>query len=106
MTHPSKITSGAQFILEDPSTPHTKGNFSQPPLDVGEEILPVTTKISDQPAKTLGDQQTAGADLISSKFGTLYNLPLYPLKNPITLQITMKGPKGSISHYTKVFCDW
>jgi len=26
--HPSKITSAAQFILEDPPTPHTKGNSS------------------------------------------------------------------------------
>jgi len=63
-------------------------------------------KINDQPAKTLVHQQTAGADLISSKFCTLYNLPLYPLKNSITLRMTMKGSKGSISHYTKVNCDW
>jgi len=102
---PSKISSAAQFILADPPTPHTKGNSSQPPLDAAKEHLLVTTKINDQPAKTLGDQQTAGADLISSKFCTLHNLPLYPLKNPITLQITMKGSKGSISHYTKVNCD-
>jgi len=106
VTHPSKITSAAQFILEDPSTPHTKGNSSQLPLDAAKEHLLVTTKINDQPAKTLVDQQTAGADLISSKFCTLHNLPLYPLKNPITLQMTMKGFKGSTSHYTKVNCDW
>jgi len=106
ITHPSKITSAAQFILEDPPTLHTKGNSSQPPFDAAKEHLLVTTKINDQPAKTLVDQQTAGADLISSKFCTLHNLPLYPLKNPITLQMTMKGSKGSISHYTKVNCDW
>jgi len=106
VSHPSKITSAAQFILEDPPTPHTKGNSSQHPLDAAKEHLLVTTKINDQPAKTLVDPQTAGPDLISSKFCTLHNLPLYPLKNPITLQMTMKGSKGSISHYTKVNCDW
>jgi len=106
LTHPSKITSAAQFILEDPPIPHTKGNSSQPPLDATKEHLLVTTKINDQPAKTLVDQQTAGADLISSKFCTLHNLPLYPLKNSITLQMTMKGSKGSISQYIKVNCDW
>jgi len=106
VTHPSKITSAAQFILEDPPTPHTKGNSSQLPLDAAKEYLPVTMKINDQPAKTLVNQQIAGADLISSKFCTWHNLPLYLLKNPITLQISMKGSKGSISHYTKVNCDW
>jgi len=106
VTHPSKITSAAQFILEDPPTPHTKGNSSQPPLDAAKEHLLVTTKINDQPAKSLMDQQTAGADLISSTFCSLHNLPLYPLKNPITLQMTTKGSKGSISHYTKVNCEW
>jgi len=106
VTHPSKITSAAQFILEDPPTPHTKDNSRQPPLNAAKEHLLFTTKINDQPAKTLVDQQTAGADLISSKFCTLHNLPLYPLKNPITLQMTMRGSKRSISHYTKVNCDW
>jgi len=106
VTHPSKITSIAQFILEDPPTPPTKGNSSQLPLDAAKEHLLVTMKINDQPAKTLVDQQTAGADLISTQFCTLHNLLLYSLKNPITLQMTMKGSKGSISHYTKVNCDW
>jgi len=106
VTHPSKITSAAQFILEDPPSPYIKDNSSQPPLDVAKEHLPVTTKINGQPAKTLVDQQTAGADLISNKFCTLYNLPLYSLKNPIILQMTMKGSKGSISYYTKVNCEW
>jgi len=73
--HPSKITSAAQFILEDPPTSNTKGHSSQPPLDAAKEHLLVTTKINDHPAKTLEDQQTAGADLISTKFCTLHNLP-------------------------------
>jgi len=105
VTHHSKITSAYQFILEDPPTPQTKGNSTQPPLDAAKEHLLVTTKINDQPAETFVDQQTAGADLICSKFCTLHNLPFYLLKNPITLQMTMKGYKGSISHYTKVNCD-
>jgi len=83
VTHPSKITSAAQFILEDPPTPHTKGNSSQPPLDAAKEHLLVTMKINDQPAKTVVDQQTAGADLISSKFCTLHNLPCTPSKIPL-----------------------
>jgi len=45
VTHPSKITSAAQFILEDPPTPNTKGNSSQPPLDAAKEHLLVTMKI-------------------------------------------------------------
>jgi len=106
VTHPSKITSAAQFILENLPIPHTKGNSSQPQLNTGKEHLLVTTKINDQPAKTLVDQQTAVVDLNSSKFGTLHNLPLYHLKNPITLQMTMKGSQESISHYTKVIGDW
>jgi len=47
VTHPSKITSAAQFILEDLPTPHTKGNSSQPPLDTAKEHLLVTMKIND-----------------------------------------------------------
>jgi len=74
------ITSAAQSFLEDPLTPHTKGNSSQAPLDAAKEHLPVTTKIKDQPAKTLVDQQTVGADLITRKFCTLHNLPLYRVK--------------------------
>jgi len=105
VTHSSKITSAAQFILDDPPTLHTKGNSSQPPLDAAKEHLLVTTKINDQPAKTLVDQQTGGANLISSKFCTLHNLHLYLLKNTITLQMTMKGSKESISQYTKVNCN-
>jgi len=47
VTHPSKITSVAQFILEDSPTPHTKSNSSQPPLDAAKEQLLVTTKFND-----------------------------------------------------------
>jgi hypothetical protein len=75
-------------------------------LDSSKEHLLVTTEINGHAAKTLVDQQTAGADLISSKFCTLHNLPLYDLRPPITLQMTMKGSQGSISHYTKAKCDW
>jgi len=47
VTHPSKITSAAQFIPEDSPTPHTKGNSSQPLLDAAKEHLLVTMKIND-----------------------------------------------------------
>jgi len=106
VTHPSEITSASQFIVEDTPTPHTKGNSNQPPLVAAKEHLLVTMKINDQPAKTFVDQQTAGADLISSKYCTLYNLPLFDLKKPIILQITVKESKRSITHYTKVNYDW
>jgi len=86
--------------------PSTKGKAVQPILDSAKEHLLVTTEINGHAAKTLIDQQTAGADLISSKFCTLHNLPLYNRRPPITLQITMKGSQGSISHYTKANCDW
>jgi len=85
VTHPSNITSAAQFILKDPLIPHTRDNSSQPPLYAAKEHLPVSTKIYDQPARTLVDQQTAEADLNTNKFCTLHNLPLYPVKNPIIL---------------------
>ena len=91
VTYPSKISSVAQFILEDPTTPHTKGKASQPQLDADKEHLLVTTRINDQLTKTLVNQQTAGAELISRKFCTLHNLPLYSHKNLIILQMTMKG---------------
>jgi len=93
VTHACKITSAAQFIGKDPSTSYNKGSSSNSPLNIAKEHLLVTTKINDQLTKTLVDQQTAGADLISSKFCTFYNLPMYPLKNPITCEITMQGSK-------------
>jgi len=58
--HSSMITCTAQFILEKPPIPHTKGNSSQRPLDADKEHLLVTTKINNQPAKTHVEQQTTG----------------------------------------------
>jgi len=66
----------------------------------------VTTKVNDQIAKTLVDQQTARADLISSTFCTLHKIPLYKMNPPVTLQMTIKGSRGSLTHYVIVQLDW
>jgi len=66
----------------------------------------VTTKVNDQIAKTLIDQQTAGADLISSTFCTLYEIPLHKMNPPVTLQMTMKESRGSLTYYIIVQLDW
>jgi len=66
----------------------------------------VTTKVKDQIAKTLVDQQTAGADLISSTFCTLHKIPLHKMNPPVILQMTMKGSRGSLTHYVTVQLDW
>jgi len=103
IVHTGKITSAAQSLklqLAEIPAPSTKGKAVQPILDSAKEHILVTTELNGHPAKTLIDQQTAGADLISSKLCALHNLPLYDLRPPITLQMTMKGSQGSISHYT------
>jgi len=66
----------------------------------------VTTKVNDQIAKTLVDQQTAGADLISSTFCTLHKIPLHKMNPHVTLQMTMKGSRRSLTHYVIVQLDW
>ena len=79
----------------------TKGLSDPLNLYLSEEHLLVTTEIAGNLVKTLLDQQAAGADMISSKFGILHNLPLYSLQTCITLHMTMKAVNGSLSHYTK-----
>jgi len=66
----------------------------------------VITKVNDQIAKTLVDQQTAGTDLISSTFCTLHKILLHKMNPPVTLQMTMKGSRGSLTHYVIVQLDW
>ena len=108
-TASNEISSAAQSlkISENFSpTPKIKVFSSASILDSSAEHLLVTTKMAGNLAKTLVDQQTAGADMISSKFCTRNNLLLYPLQTPIILQMTMKGYKGSISHCTKAIIDW
>jgi len=66
----------------------------------------VTTKVNDQIAKTLVDQWTASADLISSTFCTLHKIPLYKMNPAVILQMTMKGSRGSLTHYVIVQLNW
>jgi len=66
----------------------------------------MTTKVNDQIAKTLAHQQTAGADLISSTFCILHKILLHKMNPPVTLQMTMKGSRGSLTHYVIVQLDW
>jgi len=66
----------------------------------------VTTKVNDQIVKTLVDQQTAGAVRISSTFYILYKILLHKMNAPVTLQMTMKGSRGSLTHYVIVQLDW
>jgi len=83
-----------------------KGLGALPVLNSVKEHLLVTTKVNDQIVKTLVDQQTAGADLISSTFCTLHKIPLHKMNPPVTLQMTMKGSRGSLTHYVIVQLDW
>jgi len=83
-----------------------KGLGATPVLDSVKEHLLVTTKVNDQIAKILIDQQTAGADLISSTFCTLHKIPLHKMNPPVTLQRTMKGSRESLTHYVIVQLDW
>jgi len=102
----SKIKTAAQSIVQKAAVPPTKGLGATPVLDSVKEHLLVTTKVNDQIAKTLVDQQTAGADLISSIFCTLHKIPLHKMNPPVTLQMTMKGSRGSLTHYVIVQLDW
>jgi len=103
---PSEIKTTAQSIVQKATVPATKGLGAMPVLDLVKEHLLVTTKVNDQIAKTLVDQQTAGADLISSTFCTLHKIPLHKMNLPVTLQMTMKGSRGSLTHYVIVQLDW
>jgi len=102
---PSEIKTAAQSIVQKATVPPTKGLGATLVLDSVKEHLLVTTKVNDQIAKTLADQQTAGADLISSTFCTLYKIPLHKMNPPVTLQMTMKGSRGSLTHYVIVQLD-
>ena len=77
-----------------------------PVLGSVKEHLLVTTKVNEHIAKTLVDQQTTGVDLISFTFCTLHKIPLHKINPPVTLQMTMKGSRGSLTHYIIVQLDW
>jgi len=83
-----------------------KGLGATPVLDSVKKHLLVTIKVNNQTVKTLVDQQTAGADLISLTFYTLHKIPLHKMNPPVTLQMTMKGSRGSLTHYIIVQLDW
>jgi len=103
---PSKIKTAAQSILQKAAVPPTKGLGASPVLDSVQEDLLVTTKVNDQIAKTFVHQQTADADLISSTFCILHKIPLHKMNLPVTLQMTMKGSRGALTHYVIVQLDW
>jgi len=102
---PSEITTAVQSIVQKAATPATKGLVATPVLDLVKEHLLITTKVNEHIAKTLVDQQTAGADLISSTFCTLHKIPLHKMNPPVTLQITIKGLRGSLTYYVIVQLD-
>jgi len=102
----SEITTAAQSIVQKAAVAPTKGLGAMPVLDSVKEHLLVTTKVNEHIAKTLVDQQTAGADLISSTFCTLYKIPLHKINSLVTLQMTMKGSRGSLTHYVRLQLDW
>jgi len=103
---PSEIKIAAQSIVQKATIPLTKGLGAMPVLDLVKEHLLVTIKVNDQIAKTLVDQQTTGADLISSTFYILHKIPLHKMNPPIILQMTMKGSRGSLTYYVIVQLDW
>jgi len=103
---PSEIKTAAQSIVQKAAVLLMKGLGAMPVLDSVKEHLLVTTKVNDQIPKTLVDQQTAGADLISSTFCTLHKIPLHKMNLPVTWQMTMQGSRGSLTHYFIVQLDW
>jgi len=96
----------AQSIVQTAAIPATKGLGATLVRDSVKEYLLMTTKVNEHVAKTLVDQQTAGADLISSTFRTLHKISLYKMNLPVTLQMTMKGSRGSLTYYVIVHLDW
>jgi len=96
----------AQSIVQKAAIPPTNGLGTTPVLDLVKEDLLVTTKVNEHIAKILVDQQTTGTDLISSTFYTLHKIALYKMNPPVTLQMTMKGSRSSLTHYVIVQLDW
>jgi len=94
----SEIKTAAQSIVQKAAVPPTNGLGVTPVLDSVKKHLLVTTKVNDQIANTLVDQQTAGADLISSTFCTLHKIPLHKMNPPVTLQMTMKELRSFLTH--------
>jgi len=92
----------AQSIVQKAAILPTKGLGATPVLDSVKEHLLVTTKVNEHILKTLVDQQTTGTELISSTFYTLHKIPLHKMNPPVTLQMTMKGSRGSLTHYVIV----
>jgi len=103
---PSDIKTAAQPIVQKAAVSPTKGLGAMPVLDSVKEHLLVTTKVNDQIAKTLVDQQTAGADLISSTSCTVHKIPLHKMNPLVILQMTIKGWRESLTHYVIVQLDW
>jgi len=102
---PSEIMTAAQSIVQKAATPTTKGLGATPILDSVKEHLLVTTKVNEYVAESLVDEQTAGADLISSTFCILHKIPLHKMNPPVILQMTMKGSRGFLTHYIIVQLD-
>jgi len=96
----------AQSIVQKAAVPPTKGLGATPVVTSVKEHLLVTTKVNEHTASTLVDQQTTSADLISSTFCTLHKIPLHKMNPPVRLQMTMKGSRGSLTHYVIVQLDW
>jgi len=88
----------AQSIVQKAAVPPMKSQGAMPVLDSVKKHLLITTKVNEYTAKTLVDQQTAGANLISSTFCILHKITLHKMNPPITLQMTMKESRGSLTH--------
>jgi len=101
----SEIMTAAQSIVQKAAIPPTKALVATPVVDSVKEHLLVTNKVNKHTAKTLVDQQTTSADLISSTFCTLHKIPLCKMNPPITLQRTMKGLRGFLTYYVIVQLD-
>ena len=76
--------------LDEDANPQIRGHLDQPRLVSAKEHLLVMIKINNTSSKSIIKQQTVGADLFRSKFGTICNLLLYGVEPRVTLQITMK----------------
>ena len=51
---------------------------------------------------TLIDQQTTDANLISTKFCTLYHIPILKFTKPVVISIVIKGSQSKYNNYIGV----
>src|SRR5213594_1278929 len=89
-TNPSTVSSSAQVAQTQDQQEH----------------MVVETKVNGHSAKTLIDNQTIGADLISNQFCITYAIPLQQLETPVTINLPLKESRGSSHKKATIDLDY